>query len=52
VSTHPPIGQKAVPPEKPPAKEVWTEVHGKPHLEENERGQWRTKDHLTPKPAP
>ncbi len=44
MSTHPPIGQQPAPPEKKqPAPEVWRPVDGKRYLEQNQRGQLRTK---------
>lgn len=37
------------PPPKRPGADDWRPVPGKPHLEENGLGQWRTKDHPPPK---
>jgi hypothetical protein len=36
-----PIGPK-VPVKPPPQKPEWTPVPGKPHLEQNAKGEWRT----------
>lgn len=42
--THPPIGQQRQPqPPKEAPPDVWQPVDGKRHLEQNQRGEWRTK---------
>lgn len=45
-----PLGRKWVP-EKAPEPE-WRPVPDHPHLEQNSKGQWRTKDHPMNPPQP
>lgn len=41
---HAPIGEPPRPPApKEPVPDVWRPVDGKRHLEQNQRGEWRTK---------
>lgn len=42
-----PLGPKVQPKLPAPAPE-WRPVEGKPHLEQNALGQWRTRDHKPP----
>lgn len=38
-----PLGPK-VPAKPPPQQPEWTTVPGKPHLERNAKGEWRTRE--------